>query len=167
VNVRVDILARSGSNTEYLEHSMKHLISICLLPLLLAGCATTMEYGHKFGNWIGQSVDDLYSKLGTPSSTQPQPDGGKIISYERSEVVKASPESKNTQPSNSGNSSAANSSATASDQPVTNTATATPSNTRTISCTTRYRTDSTGVIRSWTFDGNGCKAHEEPAPHRP
>ena len=130
----------------------RFLASICLV-LSLGGCATTTEYGHKISGWIGHSVDDLYSMLGKPSSSEPQADGGKIVSYERTEVVKAAPDAKAAQQH------AASLPATA--------ATAEPANTRTVSCTTRYKTDSTGVVRSWTFDGEGCKAHEAAAPQQP
>lgn len=132
---------------------MKHLLPFCLLSLLLAGCATTMEYGHEIGDWIGHTVGDLYAKLGKPDSSEPQPDGGKVVSYERKEVVPAAPDSK-----------AAQQQSAASDNGAAKTpSTATPPpNTRIVSCTTRYKTDSTGVIRSWTIDGEGCKAYEEP-----
>ena len=131
------------------------LMSACLLPFLLPGCATTTEYGHKIGSWIGHSVDDLYSMLGTPTSTEPQADGGKIVTYEKTEVVRSAPGDKVAPPATPGTTSQAAAAATE------------PANTRTVSCTTRYKTDSTGVVRSWTFDGEGCKAHEAPAPQQP
>lgn len=143
---------------------MKYLMPVCLVAsLLLSACATTREYEEKISGWIGHTVDDLYSALGVPTSTQPQPDGGSIVTYERKEVVKAVPESNTTQLSVPGSSNPSNGSSTS----QAKTGAATTANTRIVSCTTRYKTDSTGVIRSWTFDGNGCKAVEEPAPQKP
>ena len=135
---------------------MKYILSVILLPLLLAGCATTKEYGQKVGIWIDQSVDDLRAELGVPSSAQPQADGGSIVTYEHKEVFmvpapvqhQAAAEILPAVPATTASP----------DQP--DAGVAITAGTRTVSCTTRYKTDSTGVIHSWTFDGEGCKAHE-------
>ena len=143
---------------------MKRLSAICVVPFLLSACATVTEYEQKVSGWIGSGVDELYSVLGKPSSTEPQPDGGKIITYEKKEVVNTSPEA--AKPADKKAAPAAPVNAGGAGQAAAPAAEA-PANTRVVSCTTRYRTDSTGVIRSWTFDGEGCKAHEEPKPQQP
>lgn len=138
------------------------LIYVCLLPLLLGGCATTKEYGQKVSSWIGHTVDDLYSKLGKPSSTETLTDGGKIVSYERKEVVKDVSENKATQPLASNDGGVTKSANRNPNEQISAGKETASTKTRTVSCTTRYKTDNTGVVRSWTIDGNGCKAHEEP-----
>ena len=119
---------------------------ICILPvaLLVTACATTTEYarqaydyGKQATSWVGQKVESLYAKEGTPSAVEPQPDGGKIIEYRKTQTVDAAPAT----PSASANTL--------------------PPNTRVVPCTTRYKTDNTGTIRSWTIDGAGCRAVEE------
>ncbi len=120
---------------------------------LLAGCATTTEYGRKIGSWVGQGVDSLVSTLGIPSSTEPLADGGKIVSYEQKVEPLAHPVDASSTPS---------SEATPQATPVRSEAIPNlPTDTRVVSCTTRYRADSSGVIRSWTLDGEGCKANEQ------
>lgn len=150
---------------------MKKIMFIFLMPLILVGCATTMEYGQKLNDWIGHTADELYAKFGKPSSTKTQPDGGKTIQYERSEVVKAPPastEGKTAQQPTTADSGATNTSnVQPADQSGTSAAATPPVNTRTVSCTTRYKADSTGVIRTWTIDGSGCKAYEEPYSKHP
>ena len=143
---------------------MKRLSAICVVPFLLSACATFTEYEQKVSGWIGSGVDELYSVLGKPSSTETQPDGGKIITYEQKEVVKASPETAKPADNKAAQAVPVNAVSAA---PAVAPAAESPANTRIVSCTTRYRTDSTGVIRSWTFDGEGCKAHEEPTPQQP
>ena len=127
---------------------MRKLICIfpaaLLLASLLTSCATTTDYakqaydyGKQATSWVGQKVESLYAKEGPPSAVQPQADGGNIIEYQKTRTIDAAP---------------ATPAAAANTQPP---------NTRVVPCTTRYRTDSTGTIRSWTIDGTGCKAVEE------
>ena len=139
--------------------TIKVPMTLGITMFLLAGCATTTEYGKKIGSWVGQGVDSLVSTLGIPSSTEPLADGGKIVSYEQKVEPLAHPEDA---PSTS------QSDASPQITPArVEAATIPPIDTRVVSCTTRYRADSSGVIRSWTLDGEGCKAYEQaPSPKK-
>ena len=148
--------------------------SICLVPLMLVGCATTLEYEKKLSDWIGHHVDELYAKFGTPSSTHALPDGGKVVQYEQSRDAEHAPAASgavapgkaahDAVPSNAGALEPGYRLAT---DLGTTAAPPTPAKTRVVSCTTRYRTDGTGTIRAWSYDGKGCKAREEPVSTPP
>jgi hypothetical protein len=125
--------------------------------MFLAACATTTEYakqaydyGKQATSWVGQKIESLYAKEGTPSAVEPQPDGGKIIEYRKTQTVDAAP----VAPPSPTPALTAEKTTPPGASPL-------PPNTRVVPCTTRYRTDSTGTIRSWTIDGAGCKAVEE------
>ncbi len=147
---------------------MKNAISLLLATLLLAACATTAEYGRQVvdygrqaGSWIGQKVESLYATEGEPSSVEAQADGGSIIQYQKGQPTAgpAQAAGKDAQPG----APAMNSGAP---QAESGAKTATAGNAKVVPCTTRYRTDSSGTIRSWTIDGAGCKAvEEETSPH--
>jgi len=166
---------------------MKNGVCIGLLSLALAGCATTAEYGSKVvdytkqvgwwigegGSWIGQKVESLYAKEGTPSSTEAQPDGGKIVEYKSNQTLEKSPDGKEkviaSQPTQAPAVQASTAATTSGQQAAVvtpETKSANP-NIRVVPCTTRYRTDATGTIKSWTIDGEGCKAVEEAPPSHP
>lgn len=157
---------------------MKNTACICLASFVLASCATTAEYGGKLadygrqaGSWIGQKVESLFAKEGPPSSMQPQPDGGTIIQYQRSQRVESAPTTAvpnpaampaPASPSMTDDGTRTVGSGPQAAAPAAMDAKA--ANVRIVPCTTRYRTDSTGTIRSWTIDGEGCKAVEELPP---
>lgn len=130
---------------------MRNLLSAAFAAFMLAGCATTteyarqaVEYGKHAGTWIGQKIESLYASEGKPSAVEVQPDGGKVVEYQRQQTAETAPGVKSTPPVTADASAA--------------TGAATTPATRTIPCTTRYKVDNTGTIRSWTIDGEGCKA---------
>ena len=140
---------------------MKNLVSLIAATLMLVGCATTQEYGRQVveygkqaGSWIGQKIESLYSIEGKPSSVQPQADGGSVIEYRTQQTVP-------TRTGDAGATSATTSAAA--NQTEKNSL---PPNTRVVPCTSRYRTDNSGTIRSWTIDGEGCKAIEVATPQQ-
>ena len=165
---------------------MRNIFCIYFMSLALAGCATTAEWGNQVvdyskqvgswisegGSWIGQKVESLYAKEGTPSSTEVQPDGGKIVEYKSNQTLEKTPDGKErviaSQPSQSPvtQASAASSSGQQAAVAAPEAKPANP-NIRVVPCTTRYRTDATGTIKSWTIDGEGCKAVEEATPPHP
>ena len=165
--------------------SVKNGVCIGLLSRALAGCATTAEYGSKVvdygkqvgswigegGSWIGQKVESLYAKEGTPSATEAQPDGGKIIEYKSNQTLEKTPDGKEKVIASQPSQAPAGQTSTAAASGMQATAVAPEAkpanpNIRVVPCTTRYRTDATGTIKSWTIDGEGCKAVEEaPPPH--
>jgi hypothetical protein len=146
---------------------MGKTLCICLASLVLSSCSTTAEYGRKvvdyskqMGSWIGQKVESLYAEEGEPSSVKQQPDGGTVIEYKHNQTVEKAPDTAATAASPG---QAVPSAATESQVTAANDA-ATPVNVQVVPCTTRYRADSSGTIRSWTIDGAGCKAIQETPP---
>lgn len=144
---------------------MRNLLCLVAATLMLTACATTQEvgrqivdYGKQAGSWIGQKIESLYSKEGKPSSVEPQADGGKVVEYKTRQTVPAKQGASGESGIGQG---ASNATTSTSDK------NSIAPNTRVIPCTTRYRTDSTGTIRSWTIDGEGCKAVEVETPPQP
>lgn len=136
---------------------MKNLLCLALAALTLAGCATTtqyakqvIDYGKQAGAWVGQKVESLYAGEGKPTAIEPQADGGKVVEYQHPQTAQPTPPAPATN---------AATQATTAETPA-------PA-TRIVPCTTRYRVDSTGTIRSWTIDGAGCRAVEVETPAQP
>jgi hypothetical protein len=164
--------------------SLKHGVCLCFVSLALAGCATTAELGNQVvdytkqvgswigegGSWIGQKVESLYAKEGTPSSTETQSDGGKIVEYKSNQTLEKTPDGKEKVIASQPNQvPTAPTVATGGPQAAVAAPETKPANPniRVVPCTTRYRTDATGTIKSWTIDGEGCKAVEEAPPPPP
>jgi uncharacterized protein YceK len=45
---------------------MKKLIYLCVMVMLVSGCATTAKYEAKLNTWIGTSEDSLIASWGVP-----------------------------------------------------------------------------------------------------
>lgn len=147
---------------------MKLSSSACLLMLMLAACATTVGYEKKMNEWIGRPADDLYAKLGTPSSLSPLGDGGKVIQYDRTRVVELTrehtelvPEKRVERQSESDGKTVFGPTSNYSKSSETvETAKTVPAKTYTRSCSTRYRVNAEGIIQSVSWEGNDCRARE-------
>ena len=133
--------------------------------LVLSGCATTEGYKKVANSWVGSHVDNLIASWGPPSNSYPLSTGGQVLQYSTQRSVQvggityAVPQTtyengRVNAYSNSGASAHANYSGST----TTYVNQTTPVQNIAMQCVTRFTIDATGIIRSWAFDGNDCRA---------
>jgi len=67
-------------------------IILLAMLLLLGGCASSMtkeQFSAQLYTWVGHSTDELQRTKGPPTSISPLNDGGKIFTYNYSQVVQS------------------------------------------------------------------------------
>ena len=64
---------------------MKKGLVLCAVALILAGCATSLQYGNMLNTWVGNSEENLVKTWGIPSRTYMMADGQKMIEYNNSQ----------------------------------------------------------------------------------
>ena len=62
-----------------------------LLVALVGGCITASDIDKQLGSWVGKDSDALATAWGAPSGVYQKKDGGRILSYERTDVVTTGP----------------------------------------------------------------------------
>jgi len=112
---------------------MKRIVrscSILLVLLSLASCATTLFAGidNDLSTWMSAPEDELYLSWGPPQGSQALSNGGKVISYTRSQNL-------TTGGYYSGN-------------------IYTPQQNQTLIGKVLFTIDSKGIIGNWSYDGN-------------
>jgi hypothetical protein len=113
---------------------MRRLL-IAVVTLGLAGCATTGNYEKILSSWVGSSADSLASSWGPPSETYPLESGGKLVTY-----------------MNVGGTTAYSTY-----NPYSGTVFTTAG---TYWCKTTFTVDNANAIRSWSWQGNMCRAKD-------
>lgn len=143
---------------------------IFMFVLLLTGCATTAGYEKILNSWVGDNADHLVSSWGPPASSYQLTDGGRVLQYSNhrnvmfSGVPTTMPQttyqngSVNVYGSNGGSAygNYNGTSTTYVQQPA-------PIYNIQKQCTTRFTVNAQGIITSWAWQGNDCKA-KDPAP---
>jgi len=71
---------------------MKRVSFVLLVFITMIGCAsifpTTHNYDETLKTWIGKHVDELVKSWGPPQGSYKLSDGGTVIEYSRSRIVK-------------------------------------------------------------------------------
>ena len=135
---------------------------LLLLLFVTTGCATTQNYEKILASWIGAPESALIANWGPPNSSYQISANSKVITYTRGRNVQVGGFATTTPvtTTTSGNiygSVNANYSSTA----TTYIPTVTPVTNIAMTCSTRF-TINNGVIASWAWEGNDCKANEPP-----
>lgn len=102
-----------------------------LYLLVITGCATTGGYEKNLQSWVGAHSDELVSSWGPPTRERPLSGGGQVLEYSRGGSSRQTLICHPSRP-------------------------ACFSNDVYLSCTTRFRTDSSGIITNWVWEGNDC-----------
>lgn len=143
---------------------MKNLFKLVFI-LIVAGCATTGNYVKILNTWVGAHVDNLIISWGPPQRSYELSDGGKVLEYSNSRNVQMGGYTY-TKPQttyHSGSASAYDSYGgsvygTYSGTSTTYVQKQSPKYISNLNCTTRFTTDSNGIIIYRAFQGNNCKA---------
>lgn len=130
--------------------------------LVLTGCATTQNYEKILSSWVGAPESALISNWGPPTSSYQISANSKVITYMRGRNVQVGGFATTTPVTTTTNGNIygsvnANYTSTA----TTYVPTVTPVTNIAMSCSTRF-TVNNGVIASWAWEGNDCKANEPP-----
>lgn len=130
--------------------------------LVLTGCATTQNYEKILSSWVGAPESALIANWGPPNNSYQISANSKVITYTRGRNVQVGGFATTTPvtTTTSGNiygSVNANYSSTA----TTYVPTVTPVTNIAMSCSTRF-TINNGVVASWAWEGNDCKANAPP-----
>jgi len=137
---------------------MKHAVTLMLFfaATALAACATRENYESSLNGWIGHRTGELASGWGPPTSTHDLSGGGTVLTYDK-QRNRSIPTGALTQPPTTyvkgtpidGGPEASYGASTGyviRTNPVR----------VVMECVTTFTTDSSGVIRSWTAEGNDC-----------
>jgi hypothetical protein len=140
---------------------MKVKVFVLLAVILcLAGCATTANYEKTCASWIGDKEDSLISSWGPPQSTYTLSDGSRVIQYVREGNAQVGGLTY-TAPQTTYNNGVINGyggSATYNGTSTQFVEQTTPVYNIHLSCITRFTIDSSGIIQSYSFEGNNCLA---------
>lgn len=119
------------------------IIFICLMAIFLSGCAdgpTVANYERVLRGWVGKNEDALVMAWGPPKSKYVMKNGDDVLTYSNHSAISTS---------------------TYYDPYFRELDTyASQSN-----CTTNFFTDSSGIIKSWRWDGNDCVAYAANPDH--
>ena len=123
---------------------MRRTILAVVASALLAGCATTAKYEAMLNTWVGHSEDELIRRWGPPDRVY-ETSSSKYLQFSRSAsgYVPGTPPSYQT--TIVGNTA------------YTNAVGGSPGFAYTNWCNTIFELQS-GVVRSWRWEGNACKA---------
>lgn len=129
---------------------------LIVAAVALAACATRQNYEQSLNGWIGHKTDELAASWGPPSSTQNLSDGGRLVTYD-SQRSRSIPTGALTEPTTTyikgtpvegGRGSTYGSS--------TGYVIYTPPARVVMECVTKFTTDGSGKIVSWSAEGNDC-----------
>ena len=107
-------------------------VGICLVSLMMIGCATVEKFESNLNSWIGRSESELVARWGIPTATY-ESSGTKYVVYRRSGgvvVMSQYSEMLGAQLTNASQEW----------------------------CETTFTVDSVGLIRRWNWRGNSCVA---------
>jgi hypothetical protein len=127
---------------------MKMIVMFVSMGLMLMGCATTAQYQNKLDALVGQPKEALISQWGEPTGVYTDENGNEVLAYIRTRSVIV-PGARGVSPENL----ASQRIVVIPDRPTE----AIP-----LTCMTKF-TLTSGVVRSFTFKGNDCKAQANPA----
>lgn len=133
----------------------KHVLFL-LFTLALGACATTAGYEAILNTWKGVTEEKLVAKWGPPRSVYKQSNGGRILTYNRSRSVYVPGTTTTTPQSNFVTTVVGGQ--MVSGYVTTDVTTTTPGYTTNLSCTTHFYVNASGIIYSWRWRGNSCRA---------
>ena len=119
-------------NRCFILNSMKWMA--LAVALALSGCATTGKYEKILGSWIGNDVNNLITSWGPPSNEYIMPNGNKMLTWlwvGGTQVF-------------------------ANYNRYLNMTTA---SSVTYWCKTTFTVNSSGVVLTWRYEGNACRAN--------
>lgn len=86
---QIEPIAHSGSTNQFLfkgsAMKKRHSLLLLSLPVLVTACATTANYERMLNSWIGAPEWEIVAKWGAPQATYPLADGGKVVTYIKSD----------------------------------------------------------------------------------
>lgn len=132
------------------------LLALCIC---LSACSTKAKYQESLEVWPGTHVDELLKAWGPPFKSAELSDGGQVLIYEKRSVFQTGGFSHRiphtihhgSRIGSDGRRRALRSTTFYENQyvPVTN---------HQRRCSTKFIIDEAGIIESYSFEGNGCKA---------
>lgn len=146
---------------------MKIKFVLFFIASLLAGCATTAGYEAILQTWVGQHVDNLVSSWGPPQSSFTLQSGGQVLEYTNQQNMQMGGHTYMAPQTtyHNGNASAYGSGGYAygnySGTSTTYVQQQAPVYNIPLVCKTRISTSPEGIITSWTWQGNNCKARKK------
>ena len=127
---------------------MLRILSLLIITLFLAACATTDNYRLALNSWRGANINQLVNVWGYPDKTSTAPDGNKLYIYRMEQrgtnpIYSTGPTTSITQ--NSGGMMVSTTSGTTSG-----------GGSYDFNCTTWVEVDEHGTIVGTSFRGNNC-----------
>jgi hypothetical protein len=94
----LQIASNQSASVHYVKsgQTMKNL-SLLILPALVTACATAANYERMLNSWIGASESEIVAKWGPPQATYNLADGGKVVTYIKSDSTVTIPGVQTTQ----------------------------------------------------------------------
>ena len=143
---------------------VRNTILALVAAIGISSCATTANYEAILETWVGAHADKLVASWGPPQGYYELGSGGKVLEYanQRTASIGGYSYSSPQTTYHSGSASAYGSGGYAygnySGTSTTYVTKTTPKYNISMSCKTRFTTNSAGVIVSWAWQGNDCKA---------
>jgi len=134
------------------------------LIIVLMGCATTANYEKILTSWVGTHADNLVSSWGPPQGSYTLSDGSAVIEYVQSRNVQGGgytytvPKTTYHYGSASAYGSGGSAYGTYSGYSTTYVNKTTPTYNIHKTCKTTFNVNSQGIITSWRWRGNACRA---------
>jgi len=145
---------------------MKKIVLMISMTIGICSCATTGNYEKMLSSWVGVSADRLVSTWGPPSNSYDLTNGGKVLEYVKSGSVTVGGYTQTVPQTtyHSGTASAYSPYGTSAYGSYSGTSTTyvqsrTPTYNIPMLCKTRFSIDPYGLVSSWGWEGNNCKAY--------
>jgi hypothetical protein len=140
--------------------------------VFLVSCATTGNFEQILQSWIGVDVDQLVSTWGPPQSSYPLRGGGQVFEYANQRVaqvggfVSTTPQTTYENGNATLYSSGVSARGTYSGTSTTYVQRQTPVYNVQLTCSTRFTISPQGIVSSWAWQGNNCRALPLNVPSR-
>ena len=137
---------------------------VVLLVAGLAGCATSAKFTEKMNGFVGKPEVAVISTYGAPDRSYGLQDGSRVIQYTKDRrvmlpgAVTTTPVRTNTTGNLTLNQGMTQTNGTYNQQSTTYVQQQGPGTSIRFSCTVIFTIDSSGVVKSWSSNGNDCRS---------
>lgn len=154
------VLSSYGQPIFWGREPMKAIIATLAMVLALSACTSTAGYEKILSSWVGSHVDQLVTSWGPPNTSHQLTNGDTLIQYARARNVQIGGYTRTIPKTtySTGTVTGTGGIASYSGSTTTYETVRTPVQNIGMQCMTRFLVSSTGTIKSWSYEGNDCRA---------